>query len=253
VTLLPKLGTIRRIVRYLAAPVQSPAPENTVHVTPLPQPRPRRGRSTIGLARSLAGLLAIGLAFDATAQVARSAAPEPTAAAAASPAPGTPSPAPSSVPAPAASPAPAAPAAAAASPAPGPSGPQSPAAGQAPLAGPSPSPTPNPYHYVVVPPQQPVTPAGAPQIVEVALNERTLEAPGPLLVRITTSPNVGSVTARAFGRQLGIPQLAPGVFGGTDQLPVLPAFLLGRSYDIEFVAATQDGRSTSFTLPVGLR
>jgi hypothetical protein len=61
------------------------------------------------------------------------------------------------------------------------------------------------------------------------------------------------VTARAFGRQLGIPQLAPGVFGGMDQLPTLPAFLLGRSYDIEFVAATQDGRSTSFTLPVGLR
>jgi hypothetical protein len=113
--------------------------------------------------------------------------------------------------------------------------------------------TPNPYHYVVVPAQASGSPDGRPQIVEVALNARTLEVPGPVLVRVTTSLNVGAVTARAFGRQMGIPQIAPGIFGSADQLPTLPMFLLGRSYDIEFVASTPDGRSTSVTLPVGLR
>ncbi len=89
--------------------------------------------------------------------------------------------------------------------------------------------------------------------MEVALNERTLETPGLILVRITTSQNVGFVTARAFGRQMGIPQIAPGIFGGTEQLPSLPTFLLGRSYDVDIVASTADGRTVSITLPIGLR
>lgn len=209
-------------------------------------------------ARLFAGVVLAGLlTLDASVQAAPdpSATPEPAAPAAASPAPsavpappaavasptGIASPAPSpAAPNPAASSA--APPAAAASPAP-----------VAPAAATTPTATPNPYHYVLVPPQPAGTADGGPQIVEIALNERTIEVPGLVLVRVTTSPNVWAVTARAFGRQLGIPQIAPGIFGGVDQLPSLPGFLLGRSYDIEIVASTQHGRSTSFTLPLGLR
>jgi hypothetical protein len=119
---------------------------------------------------------------------------------------------------------------------------------------PSGSPTANPYHYIVTGPQSGATPqSDDPAIIEIALNERTLEVPGPVLVRVTTSPSVGAVTARVWGREMGIPQIAPGVFGGADQLPRLPWFLRGRSYDVEFVASTRDGRSASVTLPVGLR
>jgi hypothetical protein len=115
---------------------------------------------------------------------------------------------------------------------------------------PAPSGSPNPFAYVVAPSPGP---AGAPRILEIALNDRVLHKGGPLLVRITTSPDVTAVVARTMGREIGIPQGGPGYFSGQDQLPSgIPFFLLNRTYQIEFVASTADGRSTSYSVPVRL-
>lgn len=152
-------------------------------------------------------------------------------------------PAPSPVPQP--SPAPVAPPVA--TPAPSPAATTTPVP---PSPSPQPSGSPSPFAYVVSPTPGP---SGAPRIVEIALNDRVLHKGGQLLVRVTTSPDVTSVVARTMGRELGIPQGGPGYFSGQDQLPSsIPFFLLNRTYQIEFVAATADGRSTSYTLPVRL-
>ena len=117
-------------------------------------------------------------------------------------------------------------------------------------ATPQPSATPNPFTYVVAPAPGPT---GAPRIVEIALNDRVLHRGGPLLVRVTTSADVTSVIARTMGHELGIPQGAPGYFAGQDQLPSsIPFFLLNRTYQVEFVASTADGRSTTYSVPVRL-
>ena len=119
-----------------------------------------------------------------------------------------------------------------------------------PLPTPSPSPTPNLFTYVVDPSPGP---AGAPRIMEIALNDRVMHRGGMLMVKVTTSPDVTSVTARTLGREIGIPQGAPGYFAGQQQLPDgIPFFLLNRTYQIEFVASTADGRSFSFSLPLRL-
>ncbi|WP_317995264.1 hypothetical protein [Vulcanimicrobium alpinum] len=114
---------------------------------------------------------------------------------------------------------------------------------------PTAAPTPPLFGYVVTPPPA----AGTPRITEVALNDRTLHRGGMLLVRIVTSLDVTSLSARTMGREIGIPLQAPGVFAGQQQLPdAIPSFLLGRTYQIEFIANTADGHSTSFSLPLRL-
>jgi len=130
----------------------------------------------------------------------------------------------------------------AASPSPAPSG----------SPGPGPSPSANPFAYVVTPSPPP---AGAPRIVEIALNDRVLHAGGLLLVRVTTSTDVTTVVARTWGHEIGIPQGAPGYFAGQEQLPAtgaIPFFLLNRTYSIDIVARAADGRATTVTLPVRL-
>jgi hypothetical protein len=43
------------------------------------------------------------------------------------------------------------------------------------------------------------------------------------------------------------------VFSGQETLPTgIPFFMLNRTYQIEIVASTADGRSASFTVPVRL-
>ena len=116
---------------------------------------------------------------------------------------------------------------------------------------PQPSATPNPFTYIVEPPQ-PVA-SNTPRITEIAINDRVLHKGGLLLVRITTSLDVTRVLARGMNREIGIPLIAPGVFSGQEQLPSgIPFFMLNRTYQIEVVATTADGRSTSFTVPVRL-
>jgi hypothetical protein len=137
----------------------------------------------------------------------------------------------------------AAPTAAPATPAP------SPAATTTPIP-PTPQPSAPLFAYVVDPAPGA---AGAPRIVEIALNDRVLHKGGMLLVRVTTSSDVTSVIARTMGQQIAIPQGAPGYFAGQEQLPSgIPFFLLNRTYQIEFVASTADGRSTTYSLPVRL-
>jgi len=116
---------------------------------------------------------------------------------------------------------------------------------------PQPSGTPNPFTYIVAPP--PPAASNAPRIAEIAVNDRVLHKGGMLLVRITTSPDVTRVIARTWNREIGIPQMSPGVFSGQEQLPTgIPFFMLNRTYQIEIVATTADGRSASFTVPVRL-
>ena len=147
------------------------------------------------------------------------------------------------------------------SPQPMPTPPGPPAATSAPTpvatttpAPPTPSPqasvTPNPFSYVVDPTPGP---SGAPQIIEISLNDRVLHMGGMMLVKVTTSSDVTAVVARSMGRQIAIPQGAPGYFAGQQQLPgSIPFFLLNRTYQIEFVATTADGRSTIYALPMRL-
>ena len=116
---------------------------------------------------------------------------------------------------------------------------------------PTPSPAPNPFAYVV--PVPPPAGNGSPRIAEIAANDRVLHKGGLLLVRITTSPDVTHVIARTWNHEIGIPQISPGVFSGQETLPSnIPFFMLNRTYQIEIVATTADGRSASYTVPVRL-
>jgi len=118
---------------------------------------------------------------------------------------------------------------------------------------PTPVPTVNPFAYIVAPPPPPPTAANGPRIAEIAVNDRILHKGGMLLVRITTSTDVTRVIARGMGREIGIPQMSAGVFSGQEQLPTgIPFFMLNRTYQIEIVATTADGRTASFTVPVRL-
>ena len=115
---------------------------------------------------------------------------------------------------------------------------------------PAPSTSPNLFNYVVAPTPGP---NAGPQIVEIALNDRVIHKGGMLLVRVTTSPDVTAVIARAMGHEIIVPQGAPGYFAGQEQMPSgIPFFLLNRTYQIDFVATTADGRSAVFTMPVRL-
>ncbi len=166
------------------------------------------------------------------AALAPSTAPQPMQAPPTPPAPATATPSPAATAAP--------------SPAPSPT----PAASESPTAAPSaaPSASPNPYAYVVTPS---APPSGAPRIIEVALNDRVLHAGGLLQVRVTTSPDVTTMVARTMGHEIAVPLYSPGIFAGQQQMPTgIPFFLLNRTYQIDFVATTADGRSSVASLPV---
>ena len=108
------------------------------------------------------------------------------------------------------------------------------------------------FSYVLTPQMQANAPAGSPRILEIALNAQTLISPGPVLVRITTTPDVVNVTARALGREINIQQASPGVFSGGEDIPRVPAFMR-RNYDVEIVAANAEGKTARATVPVTLR
>jgi hypothetical protein len=110
-----------------------------------------------------------------------------------------------------------------------------------------------PYGFVYTPPAnaQNADPQ-APRILEIDLNANVLSAPGPIRVRVLTTAAVNAVVARTMGRELGVPEQAPGVFGADDQLPNIPFFLRNRTYNVQFVATTPDGRSVTTTIPLTL-
>lgn len=141
------------------------------------------------------------------------------------------------------------------SPAPAPSGSASPSA--APSASPSPSATPVPYRFVYAPSPAPTPSPGAPAIFEVDVNDQTLAAPGPLDVRVLTTPEVATVTMTLsiFGRnvQIQIPKSAtPGTFQLDDKLPNVPSFIKGRNYNVTVVATVPDGRNATVNVTLGL-
>jgi len=109
------------------------------------------------------------------------------------------------------------------------------------------------YRPTPSPSATPVAAPGAPQIDEIDLSDATIVAPGTIRVRVLTSTAVTSVTADAFGRTMAIPQQQPGLFALVGTIPDVPFFLKNRVYNIEFVAAVPDGRTTRVTLPLTLR
>ncbi len=104
------------------------------------------------------------------------------------------------------------------------------------------------YAYrVVIPPTQ-----SSPSISEIDFNDKALSAPGPVAVLVKTSDDVATLSARLLGREQGLPKLATGQFGGTQQLPQIPFFLKGRDYAVDFVATTADGRTAQAQVVVHL-
>ena len=123
-------------------------------------------------------------------------------------------------------------------------------------AQPQPSPTPA-YHYIWRPTPAPQATAypgpDAPEIREIDLGDQTLVTPGELRVRVITSRDVVSVTARTLGREIGIPRQDVGLFALSGMVPQVPGFLAARTYDVDFVAAVRDGRTAVVTLPLALK
>jgi len=113
------------------------------------------------------------------------------------------------------------------------------------------------YKFVYVPTPSPVvTPFPGPRdpkILEIDLSDQTLVTPGDLRVRVLTSPDVTSVVAKAWGYQLAIPRVEQGKFAAQYQVPQAPAFVSGRTFDVDFVAAVADGRTSIVTLKLGLK
>ena len=115
------------------------------------------------------------------------------------------------------------------------------------------APLPNPYGYILTPPPATQSPGDGPHILQIALNDRTIHAGGPLLVRVLTSPNVVGVEARALGRFIAIPASGPGTFSLQYTLPSgIPFWLMNKNYDIVIAAATPDGRQITMTVPLTL-
>jgi hypothetical protein len=139
---------------------------------------------------------------------------------------------------------------------PSPSPEPAPSTTPAPLPSPSPSPSPA-YRFVYRPTPSPVTTPfplpNAPEIDEIDLNDSALVPPAPLHVRVLTSPTVVSVSAQTFGRSIAIPQHDRGVFTFDGYIPNVPDFLRNRTYSVEFIAASLDGRTVSVTLPLTLK
>jgi len=119
----------------------------------------------------------------------------------------------------------------------------------APTPAPTPTPTPLPFRFVLDPP----APApGAPAIVEIAMNDQTLHAGGPYIVRVTTSLDVTTVNVTTMGQTFGIPPAGPGRFFTDGRVPSeIPFFLLNRWYTLTVTAQAADGRATS--IPVQIR
>ncbi len=125
-----------------------------------------------------------------------------------------------------------------------------PTPGASPSPSASPTPAPNPYQFVLNPSP---APSGQPQIVQIAINNNVQHEGGDLLLRVVTSADVSQMQLRCMGRMIGVQQAAPGLFTGEQRLPTgIPFFFMNRWYNVDFIASTQDGKSTTVTVPVRL-
>jgi len=121
-----------------------------------------------------------------------------------------------------------------------------------------PTPTPTPvykfvYRATPAPESTPFPGPNAPAINEIDLNDAQLVPPSPLHVRVLTSEAVVSVAAETMGRSINIPQHETGEFLFDGYIPDVPSFLRNRTFDVQFVASVNDGRSATVTLPLTLR
>jgi hypothetical protein len=130
-------------------------------------------------------------------------------------------------------------------PSPGPSSTISPAPTSA--ASPRPSPTPTglnlpPLNYRVVP-KPPASPApGAPEILEIDLNEQTIT--NVIAMRVLTNDVVTKVTASSGGHTGALTMVAPGRFEAMQaKLPRLG--ILSVKVSITYTAYSADGRTTT--------
>ncbi|MDQ2858080.1 MAG: hypothetical protein M3R53_05430 [Candidatus Eremiobacteraeota bacterium] len=97
------------------------------------------------------------------------------------------------------------------------------------------------------------SPANAPSIDEIDLNDSTIVTPGALHLRVLTSDAVVSVTAETLGRSVTIPLRERGTFAYDGFLPAVPFYLRNQTYDVRFVASAQDGRTALVTIPLTLK
>ena len=105
------------------------------------------------------------------------------------------------------------------------------------------------FHYVL---QPPAPAAGSPAIIQIAINDRTIHPGAPYVVRVTTSPDVQTVTVQAMGGSYTLLPVTPGHFVQNGEVPsAVPFFMLNKSYTVTVVAETADGHSTS--VPITLR
>jgi hypothetical protein len=127
---------------------------------------------------------------------------------------------------------------------------------QTPAPQPTPAPTPV-YRFIFTPTPPPdgatQRGAGAPEIREIDISDQAIAVPGELRVRVVTNAEVVSVVAGTMGRDIQIPQQAPGQFGFTSELSDVPAYLHNRSFDVDFVATSRDGRTATVTLQLSLK
>jgi len=114
----------------------------------------------------------------------------------------------------------------------------------------SPPSAPAQYDYVTKVPAPTSDDPTLPQILEVDLNAQQLSAPGPLAVRILTSPNVTLVFVHVEGQTFGVPLAQSGQFELAVTLPTLPSYMKGRNYNFDFEALTTDGKRTHVGVPV---
>lgn len=163
-----------------------------------------------------------------------------------------PEPAPQPAPSMSASPAPNAPASPASAPTVSPT-PSPPTPQPTVSATPQPSAPVSPYHFVYTPaPNGTPVAADAPRILEVDITDQTLHQNSDVAMRVLTSRAVAAVFISAMGRELAVPQVAPGTWGGQSHIPSLPFFFLNRVYDIEVRASVADGRVDVVRLPIRL-
>jgi len=109
------------------------------------------------------------------------------------------------------------------------------------------------YGYVTKVPSPASMDAAMPQILEIDVNAEQLSAPGPIALRVLTSPNVAAVSAHIEGETIGIPASRAGEFQLEAMLPTLATYMKGKTYNLDFEATTADGKQTHVQLPIMIR
>ncbi len=116
-----------------------------------------------------------------------------------------------------------------------------------PIASPSPTATPI-YRYRFVP-QPPSSPdPTAPQIYAVYLNSAQLH--DTIAIRVVTNAVVTKVYSKSGGQSGQLTPSGPGEFTAASKLPKIPFIARGISVNLDIVAYSADGRSTTVRVPV---